>query len=180
MKPPRLFHFSEESGIDHFTPRPVTVPSRRPPGMEWLNGPLVWAIDAWHQPMYLFPRHCPRILVWPTDATSEEDRARYWPSGDVRMLAYVEQGWLDRLQQAAIHRYVLPGESFALVEAGMWVSREAVTPDEVAPLKNLPERLAELNVELRAVPDLRPLKPIWETSLHASGIRLRNAVDGWD
>jgi hypothetical protein len=51
----RLFHFSERSDIAVFEPRPVTVPSPRTRGREWPNGPLVWAIDAWHQPMYLFP-----------------------------------------------------------------------------------------------------------------------------
>jgi hypothetical protein len=44
--------------------------------MDWLNGPLVWAIDAWHQPMYLFPRDCPRILYWPLATTNAADRIR--------------------------------------------------------------------------------------------------------
>ena len=34
-------------------------------------------------------------------------------------------------------------------------------------------------VELRPMDDLAPLKGLWSTSLHASGIRLRNAV-GWN
>jgi hypothetical protein len=38
----RLFHFSDDPSINLFTPRPVRVPSSRRPGMEWLNGPLVW------------------------------------------------------------------------------------------------------------------------------------------
>jgi hypothetical protein len=61
----------------------------------------------------------------------------------------------------------------------MWISREAVAPNRVEPVSNLPERLAALDVELRPVADLRPLKTLWETSLHTSGIRLRNAADGW-
>lgn len=52
----RLFHFGERSDIEIFVPRPVTIPAKRAEGMDWLNGPLVWAIDDWHQPMYLFPR----------------------------------------------------------------------------------------------------------------------------
>jgi hypothetical protein len=47
----RLFHFSDDPTIEIFTPRPVLVASKRPPGREWLNDPLAWAIDAWHQPM---------------------------------------------------------------------------------------------------------------------------------
>ena len=52
----RLFHFSEDAAITRFAPRPVAVPSARPREQEWLNGPLVWAIDEAHQPLYLFPR----------------------------------------------------------------------------------------------------------------------------
>jgi len=174
-----LFHFSEAGDIAVFTPRQVTVPAARPPGMAWLNGPLVWAVDDWRQPMYLFPRDCPRILIWPTEETTDADRDRYWERGEARMLAYVEQRWLDRLKRATIFRYVLPRESFTYVEAGMWVSRESVTPAQVATLSDLPRRLAELDVELRSVPDLRTLKPLWGTSLHVSGIRLRNASQGW-
>ncbi|HMG50328.1 MAG TPA: hypothetical protein VK597_07005, partial [Inquilinus sp.] len=61
----RLFHFSDDPAIERFEPRPVRVPSARPAGREWLNGPLVWAIDDAHQMLYLFPRDCPRILAWP-------------------------------------------------------------------------------------------------------------------
>lgn len=147
--------------------------------MDWLNGPLVWAIDDWHQPLYLFPRDCPRVLLWPTATTTAQDRARHWRGGTARMMALVEQGWLDRIGQASLFRYALPGETFEPVEAGMWVSRDPVTPAPVECLTNLPRHLAECDVMLTAVPDLRALRPLWETSLHASGIRLRNAAQGW-
>ena len=74
----RLFHFSDDGGLTRFTPRPVLVPSARPPGRDWLNGPLVWAIDEARQPLYLFPRDCPRILLYPTPATTAEDLQRWW------------------------------------------------------------------------------------------------------
>jgi hypothetical protein len=179
MNRPALFHFSEDGDIASFTPRPVVTPAQRAPGMAWLNGPLVWAIDDWHQPMYLFPRDCPRILVWPHEATTEEDRIRHWAEGSLRMIAYVEQGWLERLGHTTIFRYTLPTTSFEALEAGMWVSREAVTPERVEALSDLPLRLAALDVLLRPVRDLRRLRPLWKTSLHASGIRLRNAAQGW-
>lgn len=141
MSLPPLHHVSERADIARFEPRPVAVPSPRPPGMDWLNGPLVWAIDDWHQPLYLFPRDCPRILLWPTAATTEADRARHWPDEPVRMLAYVEQGWLDRIARAVIHRYRLPAATFrALGDAGMWVSRDAVDPETVEMLDDLPPR----------------------------------------
>src|SRR5689334_11158066 len=105
----RLFHFSEQSDIEAFAPRPVAVPARRATGMDWLNGPLVWAIDDWHQPMYLFPRDCPRILLWPTAATTPEDRRAHWTTS-CRMIAYIEWGWLARLARAVLYRYTLPSE----------------------------------------------------------------------
>src|SRR5690606_27909438 len=100
----RLFHFSEDPGIAVFQPRPVRVPSARPRGMEWLNGALVWAIDDWHQPMYLFPRDCPRILVWPLATTTPQDRARLWDGGNRRMIAYIEAAWRDRFERACLTR----------------------------------------------------------------------------
>ncbi len=179
-RPMRLFHFSEDPAISRFEPRPVRTPSRRAPGREWLNGPLVWAIDEAHQPMYLFPRDCPRVLLWPLATTRAEDRAAWWGQSQARMLAYVERGWLAALSGARLYRYELPAEPFeCLDDAGMWVSRQAVTPSAVIEVADLPAALADRDVELRAVDSLVPLRGAWDTSLHASGIRLRNAV-GWD
>ena len=148
----RLFHFSEDPAVARFEPRPVRTPSARPPGREWLNGPLVWAIDEPHQAMYLFPA----------------DRA-----------AYVEARWLPALNAARLYRYELPVKSFeSLDDAGMWVAREAVTPLAMEELSDLPGALSACGVDLRVVESLTPLRGVWETTLHASGIRLRNAV-GW-
>lgn len=177
--PVRLYHFSDDPSIEVLIPRPVRVPSPRRPGLEWLNGPLVWAIDEAHQPMYLFPRGCPRILVWPTQASTEEDvRAHFGDSG-ARMIAYMEERWMERMKVAILYRYQLPAVSFrSLNDAGMWVSESRVEPCERAEIVDLSERLREQGVELRILPSLLPLRDVWETSLHASGIRLRNAT-GW-
>jgi hypothetical protein len=175
----RLFHFSDDAEIDLFTPRPVAVASPRPPGQEWLNGPLVWAIDERHQPMYLFPRDCPRILVWPIAATTAHDRARLFSADGPRMIAYVERAWVEQHASARLHRYEFPPGAFVdLDDAGMWVSRTSVRPLGVEPIADLPAMLAAQGVELRAVDSLVPLKSLWSTSLHVSGIRLRNAA-GW-
>jgi hypothetical protein len=176
----RLFHFSDDPAIEVFTPRPVLVASKRPPGREWLNGPLVWAIDDWHQPMYLFPRDCPRILIWPTDQTNDEDHARYWSSSSSRMIAFIEARWLDRVRSSALYRYTLPPDPFeSLEDAGMWVSKIAVRPIDRDRIADLPAALHAQNVELRVLDNLLGLKEVWRTSLHASGIRLRNAI-GWE
>lgn len=175
----QLFHFSEEPDIREFAPRPILVPSWRPAGREWLNGPLVWAIDAPHQPLYLFPRECPRILLWPTAGTSEEDHARIWGKSTARMLAFIEEDWRERLGRAVLYRYEFPIGAFEdLNDAGMRVSRTHVSPVAVTRLDHLPAALAEEDVELRVVRSLVPLRNVWSTTLHASGIRLRNA-QGW-
>ena len=179
MNPPDLFHFSETGTIARFDPRPVAVPSARPPGMDWLNGPLVWAIDAWHQPLYLFPRDCPRILAWPTAATPQAARAQHWPDETRRMIAWVETHWMARIAAATIFRYTLPAARFEpLDDAGMWVSRETVMPSRIDRIVDLPAQLDAMHVALRPVPDLRALAPLRDSGLHVSFIRLRNAVHG--
>jgi hypothetical protein len=172
----RLFHFSDDPAIVLFTPRPVRVPSERRPGREWLNGPLVWAIDDVHQPMYLFPRDCPRILLWSKADSSEADRERWFGGSDCRVIAHVEWAWFDRLCTASIHRYELPAEPFeSLDDAGMYVARTPVEPVAVDTLCDLPSVMREQGVELRVMDSLTPLREVWGTTLHASGIRLRNA-----
>jgi len=174
----QLYHFSDDPGIAVFEPRPVRVPSERGPGRDWLNGPLVWAIEAARQAMYLFPRDCPRILLWARSATTAEDRAAWFGGSPAQAVAYVEWDWLDRLRAETLYRYVLPAESFeSLEDAGMWVARDAVTPLARHVLADLPAALREAGVELRLTETLTHLRPVWDTTLHASGIRLRNAKD---
>lgn len=174
----RLFHFSDDPAIAAFMPRPVQVPSKRAPGMEWLNGPLVWAIEARVDFMYLFPRDCPRILIWATAATNHADKRKWL--GSYRAAAYIEHDRLSDLATAMIHRYDLPADSFEnLHDAGMWVSRTAVKPLRRDVLSDLPSIFAPRDVDLRVVDRLLPLKVLWETTLHVSGIRLRNAK-GWE
>lgn len=175
----RLFHFSHDAGIARFEPRPVAIPSARPPGREWLNGPLVWAIQSDRQAMYLFPRECPRILIWQTPDTRDEDLAPWRGERCGRIIAHIEWAWLERLRTARICRYELPCESFeALHDAGMWVSRQPVEPLSAEVIRNLPAALEACDVELRVMPSLVPLRDLWSGTVHASGIRLRNAA-GW-
>jgi hypothetical protein len=178
MSDPHLFHFSEDGAIELFEPRPVRVPAQRPAGFGWLNGPLVWAIDAWHAPMYFFPRDCPRILLWRKPATTDADMERWW-SGDPRrrMLAHIEEGWLGRLKATSVYRYAFQPDPFEDIgDVGMWVSRKAVRPLRVEPVGDLLAALDAADVEVRVMPHLLPLKGVWESSLHASGVRLRNAA----
>lgn len=176
----RLFHFSDDGDIARFVPRPVRVPAVRPPGRDWLNGPLVWAIDEARQPLYLFPRDCPRILLYPTPTTTPEDLALWWGERTCRMIAHIEWVWFERFRTARLYRYELPVNAFEdLNDTGMWVARREVEPFGVEILDDLPAALAEQGVELRLMERLVALRDVWDTSLHASGIRLRNAA-GWN
>lgn len=178
--PDALFHFSEDPDIRIFEPRPVRVGIDRGPARAWLNGPLVWAIDAAHGLLYLFPRDCPRIVIWPTAATSREDRATWFGDSPGRAVAYVEEDWRDRIASGILHRYRMPPDTFEpLGEVGTWVSRQRVIPDGRDIIPDLPRAMAADGLELRHLPRLTPLLSIWRTSLHASGIRLRNAQD-WE
>lgn len=175
----RLFHFSDDPDIQRFVPRPVTTPSPRRPGEAWLNGPLVWAIAETRDYLYLFPRDCPRILLWATPQTTTADRELWLGTRGGAVAAIIEQDWASRLARAEIHRYDLPPERFEdLNDAGMHVSRHPVIPNGVETLRDLPGHLAARGVELHTVEALTPLKTLWSTTLHVSRVRLRHAR-GW-
>ncbi|MEQ5841888.1 hypothetical protein N0A02_20850 [Paraburkholderia acidicola] len=174
----RLFHFSDEPDIRIFKPRPIRVAVERPAGKEWLNDSLVWATDEHHEMLYMFPRECPRILVWPTPETTPDDKAAWFGRRSCRAIAHIERTWFERLRTGLVHRYEMPSSTFEEVgEVGMWVSRTEVKPVRVETLHDLLAQLESLNIELRVMERLTPLKTVWQTSLHASGIRLRNAQD---
>jgi len=144
--------------------------------MEWLNGPLVWAIDAWHQPLYLFPRECPRIVIWQVAGSTADDWHAWSDGSAARMIAFIEEDWADVVRASFIFRYELPEYGFQpLGDAGMWVFNSMAKPLAVEMIADLPAALKGQEVELRVVRDLGFLRPVWSSTLHASGIRLRNA-----
>ena len=160
-----LYHFSDKPDIDQFVPKA----SR-------LGRPVVWAITAEYAFLYLFPRDCPRILLWATAETTQPDRYRWL--GPTTRVAYVERAWIDRIANTDLYRYNLPEAPFdALDEVGMHGSEETVTPNSVIAISDLPQRLVAENVELRPVASLKPLTSLWDSSLHVSGIRMRNMQD---
>ena len=61
----------------------------------------------------------------------------------------------------------------------MLVSRRAVAPLAVEPIDDVFRWLEEAHVELRVRDTFAPLRGVWDTTLHASGIRLANAKE-WD
>jgi hypothetical protein len=94
------------------------------------------------------------------------------------MIAHIERAWLTRLVHTVLYRYEFPDEGFQFLgDAGMAVSRRTVAPIGIETIRNLPGALDDAQIELRVLPSLKPLQGLWATSLHVSGIRLRNARD---
>lgn len=176
--PAVLFHFSEDPTIARFEPR--SLPPRndrysapRP------TGPLVWAIDEAHAPLYFFPRDCPRVAFWAGPDSTPDDRACFLGHTAAARVIALEGGWLDRVREARLYVYRLPPDGFALFDedAGYWVAGEAVTPLSVEPAGDLLALLVAAGVELRITPSLWPLRhALVASSLHFSMVRLRNAT----
>ncbi|MDX8351234.1 DUF6886 family protein [Cognatiyoonia sp. IB215182] len=160
-----LCHFSDRPDIRRFDPRP----SR-------LGRPLVWAIAPDHAFLYLFPRECPRILMWRTKQSRTVDQ-RIWLQG-ARQVAFVEKRWMPQITRGRLYQYGFRGTAFrSLDDIGMYVADTPIQPSYMRVINNLPIALSSAGVTLRALPTLAPLKSAWDTSLHVSGIRLRNARD---
>lgn len=167
---PSLYHFSEDPAIGVFAPHRAPTSDR--------DDALVWAIDAWHAPMYYVPRQCPRACFWPGPDTSAEDRERWFGGVQARMVIAVESAWLGRIRAATLYRYTMPPATFRLLDAtaGHWVSDETVTPLAVESVGDLLAALADAEVELRVTPTLLPLwSRVIRSTLAFSGTRLRNA-----
>ena len=178
-RPTALYHFSEDPGIQLFQPRAEgrPLPGRAP------GEALVWAIDEHHAPLYYFPRDCPRIVLWALEDSDAADVKRWIASPEARpgtrMVAHIESAWLDRFEQCRLYRYTFSAETFESIhDHGTHVSRKAVAPLTVEPVGALREALEAGGAELRVVESLEPLAEAWRSSLHISGIRLRNA-QGW-
>lgn len=171
-----LYHFSEDPNIVCFEPRPLKTPVVRPEGMEWLNSPLVWAIDAENSPLYLFPRDCPRIIMRKLQTSTGDDITKYWTDPSKPLVAFIENGWVDRIRNTKLFRYAFEMDSFFdLEDVGMHVTQTDVRPKEVIEVGDLFSALKTADVEIQTLPDLSGLQNAWESSLHVSGIRLRNA-----
>lgn len=177
-----LYHYSENPGIERFEPRIPPTPPTPPPGMSadvLASTKVVWGIDTWHSPVYYFPRDCPRICFWPLPGSSEADRHEWFGDSDATIVACIEETWLERMRSTSLYRYHMPQESFRFFASpGTWLSEQAVVPAAIEPVGDLILALKRARVELRVLNSLRPLRGIWDSSLHASGIRLRNAR-GW-
>jgi hypothetical protein len=168
----RLFHFSEDPGIETFVLR---VLSHRPE-----IEPLVWTVHPDCGWTYCFPRECPRLLAWPLPDTTTEDLRTWCQDGSPRRVACIEAAGLARMHTAAVYRYEFESDGFEALDGDSWmlVSRQERRAVAMGPVGDLVDALVTQGVELRIMPSLLSLRNAWETTMHVSGIRLRNAT-GW-
>ena len=165
-----LHHFSEDPLIRRFVPH---VPASNP-----TQAPAVWAIDAAHAPLYWFPRECPRVTVWPRDASERPAFEARFGTTAPRLHA-IETAWLERMQTVELYRYDLPATTFRpwAEASGQWISQVEVVPLSVSPVGDLLSLHAHAGIELRVVGSLWPLRELavsdeWDFSI----VRMRNAV----
>ncbi len=160
-----LLHFSEDPGIERFVPH---VPATNPD-----QPPSVWAIDGDHAPLYWFPRDCPRIAFWRADGAPPVDLG---PTAAARVHA-IGADWLARVRSCALFAYRFDPTAFEPWPGadGHWVAATEQQPLSVEPVGDLLERHAKAGIELRVVPDLRPLRDaVVASGLRFSMCRLRN------
>ena len=162
-----LFHVSEEPGIERFDPRLS----------EYTVEPVVWAIDAERLRNYLVPRECPRVTFYAGPQTTAVDKERFLGS-NIAVVA-VEEKRLVQIQNSRLYCYHLPPHTFECIDdcAGYFVSRGSVLPARVEVLADPVSELRRRGVELRALPNLWPLRDaVVASSLQFSIIRMRNAL----
>ena len=148
-----LFHFSHDPSIERFVPHvPVTNPGQPP---------SVWAIDDEHAPLYWFPRDCPRVTAWPRSPEEQAMFRQEFCTTAARVHA-IELSWLPALESTVLFRYRFDSSAFRpWVEAsGQWISDVAVEPLEVERFDDLIGLHISAGVELRAVPNLWPLRDL--------------------
>jgi hypothetical protein len=127
--------------------------------------------------MYLFPRDCPRIILWALRESTAADVER-WIGPTASMVAYVEERWLPAMHSCELYRYRFEPASFESIhDHGTHVSTSMATPMGVEAVADLEAAIAAAGVELRALERLQPVAEAWFSSVHYSGIRLRNAQE---
>lgn len=100
-------------------------------------------------------------------------------SGAPRLHA-IEAKWLESMRACRLFAYEFEPASFMPknLDAGYWVSREAVTPLSVTPVGDLLQRHVEAGIELRIVENLWPIiDAIVASGLEFSIIRQANAQE---
>jgi hypothetical protein len=169
----RLYHISEEGGIDAFEPR---LPPSSDSGV---LGEVVWAIDEEHVPNYLLPRDCPRVTFAASERTTSEDRGALLGISTSRRVVATESAWLGRIRRCRLYVYQMPKSDFLLADrsAGYWIARRPVAPINVTEVVDCLAEIGKCGAELRICDALWPLHDaVVRSTLDYSIIRMRNAL----
>ena len=120
----RLFHVSEESGIELFEPRPS------PSFFAEITGDVVFAIEDRLLHNYLLPRDCPRVTYYQTENTTAADKEKFFGESAAEFIIIVESGWYERIKNTTLYCYELPGDGFMALDecAGYHISYQAAVP----------------------------------------------------
>jgi hypothetical protein len=164
-----LWHFSDDPSLGQFLPHTPATNAEAPP--------LVWAVDTRHAPIFWFPRDCPRGCIWPSAATTAEDRERFFGQSSASRIHVIEADWLERVQAHRLYAYRLPADVFRPHEVGgYWVSDQPVTAIERVVVDDLIGRHGRARIELRITPSIWPFwNRVTASTVAFSGSRLRNA-----
>lgn len=165
----RLFHVSEEPGIDIFEPRPS------PQRYQEVTGDVVFAISEEMLHLYLTPRDCPRVCYMAGPGTSEADRQRFLDQATVVMA--LEPAWRLAMRDTRLFRYEFSPEGFELLDAnaGYYISYKPVTPIGLVQIAKPIEALPACGVQLVYVADLWQLADeVSHSTLRFSCIRMSN------
>jgi hypothetical protein len=170
--PKRVYHVSETSGIERFTPRESSDGIDR-----------VWCVSGARLHNYLLPRDCPRITFYAAETTSAADATRFFPNRDAEAVVAVEKRWLDRVVNTRLRVYVFDATPFELQDpiAGYFVTRQTVEPLMELAVDDPLDRLLARNVEFRVLASLAVLREaVIESTLGFSIIRWHNTQDALD
>jgi hypothetical protein len=169
----KLFHISEQPGIELFEPRPS------PSVFEQITGDVVFAISDSLLHNYLLPRECPRVTYYASSDTSAADKAKFWGSSNADYIITVESTWYQRIADATLYCYEFPTDNFTLLDecAGYYVSYLQVEPIAERVISNPIAEILKRNIELRFAPNLKELAAaVAKSTLNFSLIRMRNAL----
>ncbi|SDD45491.1 hypothetical protein SAMN05216464_101777 [Mucilaginibacter pineti] len=171
--PLRLFHISEQPGIELFEPRPS------PSVFEQIEDDVVFAISDRLLHNYLLPRECPRVTYYASANTSAADKAKFWGSSNAHYIITVERAWYQRVADTTLYCYEFPTDNFTIIDecAGYYVSYLSVEPIAERVISNPITEILKGNVELRFTPNLKELAAaVANSTLNFSLIRMRNAL----
>lgn len=169
----RLFHFSEDPGIEKFVPR-----VQRSKNHSVLDE-VVWAIAEPMSWTYLTPRDCPRIAFCAGTESREEDIEKLLNGEPDKKVLVLESAWMERCLKTPIYRYEFDLAGFRLQDAPSqaFLAREAQTPIAVVEIARPFFALLEAGVEVRVTPSLWEIRErVYRSSLRWGFIRLRHAT----